>query len=123
MRVPISCGLGWPERLESGATRLDFRTMSSLTFEAPDDRRFPGLSLAWQAMRAAPGTTAVLNAANEVAVERFLDGRLRFDRIHAVNLETLQAIQPSKPQSLPDLLDLDARARVAAHSAAQRLAT
>jgi 1-deoxy-D-xylulose-5-phosphate reductoisomerase len=123
MRVPISCGLGWPERLESGATRLDFRTMSSLTFEAPDDRRFPGLSLAWQAMRAAPGTTAVLNAANEVAVERFLDGRLRFDRIHAVNLETLHAIQPSKPQSLPDLLDLDARARVAAHSAAQRLAT
>ncbi|MFD0878421.1 1-deoxy-D-xylulose-5-phosphate reductoisomerase [Variovorax dokdonensis] len=123
MRVPISCGLAWPERLESGAARLDFRTMASLTFEVPDKRRFPGLELAWQAMRAAPGTTAVLNAANEVAVERFLDERLRFDHIHAVNLETLQAVLPSKPQSLADLLDLDARARRAAHSAADRLAT
>ena len=62
-----------------------------MTFEAPDDALFPGLGLAWHALRAAPGTTAVLNAANEVAVEAFLARRLRFDRIHAVNLETLEA--------------------------------
>ncbi|MGR4870043.1 1-deoxy-D-xylulose-5-phosphate reductoisomerase [Variovorax sp. LARHSF232] len=122
MRVPIACGLAWPERLESGATRLDFRSLAALTFETPDARLFPGLDLAWQALRAAPGTTAVLNAANEVAVQRFLDGRLRFDRIHAVNLETLQAVQPSKPASLADLLHVDAEARRAAEAAALRLA-
>lgn len=122
MRVPIACGLAWPERLESGATRLDFRSLSALTFEAPDPQRFPGLDLAWQALRAAPGTTAVLNAANEIAVEAFLAGRLRFDRIHAVNLETLEAVLPSKPASLADLLELDAGARRAARAAALRLA-
>ena len=122
MRVPIAVGLAWPERIESGAARLDFRQMASLTFDAPDAALFPGLGLAWQALRAAPGTTAVLNAANEVAVEAFLDRRLRFDRIHAVNMETLEAVAPSKPASLADLLALDASARAAANAAAQRLA-
>jgi len=122
MRVPIACGLAWPERLESGAGRLDFRAMAALTFEAPDAARFPGLGLAWRAMEAAPGTTAVLNAANEVAVQAFLDGQLRFDRIHAVNLETLEAVLPSKPQALADLLAIDERARAAAAAAVRRLA-
>jgi 1-deoxy-D-xylulose-5-phosphate reductoisomerase len=122
MRVPIACGLAWPERIESGATRLDFRSLAALTFETPDDALFPGLALAWHALRAAPGTTAVLNAANEVAVEAFLGRRLRFDRIHAVNLETLERVAPSKPASLSDLLALDAMARSAAQAAARRLA-
>lgn len=122
MRVPIAVGLAWPERIESGAARLDFRQMASLTFDAPDAALFPGLGLAWHALRAAPGTTAVLNAANEVAVEAFLDRRLRFDRIHAVNMETLEAIAPSKPASLADLLALDASARAAANAAALRFA-
>jgi len=122
MRVPIAVGLAWPERIESGAARLDFRQMASLTFDAPDAALFPGLGLAWQALRAAPGTTAVLNAANEVAVEAFLDRRLRFDRIHAVNMETLEAVVPSKPASLADLLALDASARAAANAAALRFA-
>ncbi|SFP77568.1 1-deoxy-D-xylulose 5-phosphate reductoisomerase [Variovorax sp. OK605] len=122
MRVPIAVGLAWPERIESGAARLDFRQMSALSFEAPDAMLFPGLGLAWQALRAAPGTTAVLNAANEVAVEAFLDRRLRFDRIHAVNMETLEAVSPSKPASLADLLALDASARAAANAAALRFA-
>jgi 1-deoxy-D-xylulose-5-phosphate reductoisomerase len=122
MRVPIAVGLAWPERIESGAARLDFRQMSALSFETPDALLFPGLDLAWQALRAAPGTTAVLNAANEVAVEAFLDRRLRFDRIHAVNMETLEAVSPSKPASLADLLALDASARAAANAAALRFA-
>lgn len=121
MRVPIAVGLAWPERIESGAARLDFRQMSALSFETPDASLFPGLGLAWQALRASPGTTAVLNAANEVAVEAFLGRRLRFDRIHAVNMETLEAVLPSKPASLADLLALDASARAAANAAAQRL--
>ncbi len=122
MRVPIAVGLAWPERIESGATRLDFRQMGALTFEAPDATRFPGLDLAWHALRAPTGTTAVLNAANEVAVEAFLDGRLRFDRIHAVNLETLERVMPSKPVSLADLLALDASARREANAAMRRFA-
>jgi 1-deoxy-D-xylulose-5-phosphate reductoisomerase len=122
MRVPIAVGLAWPERIESGAARLDFRQMSALSFETPDALLFPGLDLAWQALRAAPGTTAVLNAANEVAVEAFLDRRLRFDRIHAVNMETLEAVSPSNPASLADLLALDASARAAANAAALRFA-
>jgi 1-deoxy-D-xylulose-5-phosphate reductoisomerase len=122
MRVPIAVGLAWPERIESGAGRLDFRQLAALTFDPPDAALFPGLELAWHALRAAPGTTAVLNAANEVAVEAFLDRRLRFDRIHAVNMETLEAVRPSKPQSLGDLLALDASARAAANAAALRFA-
>lgn len=122
MRVPIAVGLAWPERIESGAARLDFRQMTALTFEAPDAALFPGLDLAWQTLSGAPGTTAVLNAANEVAVEAFLERRLRFDRIHAVNLETLAAVTPSNPESLADLLALDANARRAAHAAVLRFA-
>ena len=122
MRVPIAVGLAWPERIERGAARLDFRQMGSLTFESPDATLFPGLGLAWHALRAAPGTTAVLNAANEVAVEAFLDRRLRFDCIHAVNMETLERVAPSKPASLADLLAIDASARAAANAAALRFA-
>jgi 1-deoxy-D-xylulose-5-phosphate reductoisomerase len=120
MRVPIAVGLAWPERVDSGASRLDFKRMSSLSFDAPDAALFPGLALAWQALRAPSGTTAVLNAANEVAVDAFLERRLRFDRIHAVNLETLAAVQPSNPESLADLLALDAGARAAAAAAVRR---
>ena len=122
MRVPIACGLAWPERIASGASRLDFSTLSALAFEDADAVRFPGLHLSWQALKAAEGTTAVLNAANEVAVGAFLQGRLRFDRIHAVNLATLDAVSPSKPDSLAALLDLDAQARHAAEHAAIRMA-
>lgn len=122
MRVPIACGLAWPERIASGASRLDFSTLSALAFEEADAIRFPGLHLSWQALKAAEGTTAVLNAANEVAVGAFLSGRLRFDHIHAVNLATLEAVMPSKPDSLEALLDLDTQARSAAEHAAGRLA-
>lgn len=122
MRVPIACGLSWPERITSGASKLDFSTLSALAFEDADAIRFPGLHLSWQALKAAEGTTAVLNAANEVAVGAFLSGRLRFDHIHAVNLATLDAVSPSKPDSLAALMDLDTQARHAAEHVAGRLA-
>ncbi|AFU45528.1 1-deoxy-D-xylulose 5-phosphate reductoisomerase [Acidovorax sp. KKS102] len=122
MRVPIACGLSWPERITSGASKLDFSTLSALAFEDADAVRFPGLHLSWQALKAAEGTTAVLNAANEVAVGAFLSGRLRFDHIHSVNLATLDAVSPSKPDSLAALLDLDTQARHAAEHVAGRLA-
>lgn len=122
MRVPIACGLAWPERIESGAALLDFAKLSALAFEEADARRFPGLHLSWQALRAAEGTTAVLNAANEVAVDAFLSRRLSFDRIHSVNLATLERVSPAKPASLEDLLALDAQARGAAQAAVARMA-
>ena len=118
MRVPIAYGLSWPERIESGADRLDFSTLAGLTFEG-----YPGLFLAWDALRAPEGTCAVLNAANEVAVAAFLHGRIRFDRIHAVNDATLGAVALSKPASLGDLLALDASARREAESLVARWAT
>ncbi len=123
MRVPIACGLAWPERIESGAARLDFAALAGLTFEEADAARFPGLHLSWQALRSAPGTTAVLNAANEVAVEAFLGRRIRFDQIHQLNLATLEAVAPSKPDSLETLLALDAQVRSAARLVADRLAS
>ena len=122
MRGPIAYGLSWPERIESGAAALDFAALGALSFEKPDDRRFPGLRLAWLALDAPMGTTAVLNAANEVAVAAFLDQRLRFDQIHAVNDATLQALVPSKPQQLADLLAIDAEARSLAEAQVERQA-
>jgi len=126
MRVPIAYGLAWPERVESGATALDFHALGAMTFEAIDDHghpeRFPGLRLAWEALEAPGGTTAVLNAANEVAVAAFLERRIRFDQIHALNLETLSAVAPSNPDSLGDLLALDARSREAAWRGVERMA-
>ncbi len=120
MRVPIAVGLAWPERIASGAAPLDFSRMAALTFEEADERRFPGLHLSWRALAAPPGTTAVLNAANEVAVAAFLQRRIRFDQIHAVNRATLEAVTPSNPDSLPALLALDERSRAAASAQVAR---
>ena len=113
MRGPISYGLSFPARIESGASRLDFSTLGALSFEPADARRFPGLFLAWDALAAPAGTSAVLNAANEVAVAAFLDGRIGFEAIHELNEHTMQAVVPDAgdADSLPALLELDARAR------------
>jgi 1-deoxy-D-xylulose-5-phosphate reductoisomerase len=126
MRVPIAYGLAWPERVASGAPALEFGTLADMSFESLDSRghreRFPGLQLAWDSLRSAPGTTAVLNAANEAAVEAFLARRIRFDQIHAVNLATLEAVSSSKPETLQDLLALDDQARRTAHKVIGALA-
>ena len=121
MRVPIAYGLAWPGRIASGAKALDFRAMGNMTFEVPDPQRFPGLQLAWEVLAAPTGTTAVLNAANEVAVAAFLEKRIRFDQIHHVNLATLDALAVSEIGGIGDLLALDARARAAAGDIAAQL--
>ncbi len=87
MRVPIAYGLAWPDRVASGAQALDFHALADMTFEALDSRghreRFPGSGARLGELCARPpGTTAVLNAANEVGVAAFLDRRIRFDQIH-----------------------------------------
>lgn len=125
MRGPIAYGLSWPQRVVSGATALDFSSLQSLTFEAADSAehqsRFPGLALAWQVLREVPGKTAVLNAANEMAVAGFLDEKIRFDQIYAVNAETLSQVDFTSPNSLDELLDLDGRARRQAAQVMTRL--
>ena len=111
MRGPIAYGLSWPDRIVSGAKALDFTALSAMTFAKPDDRLFPGLALAWDVLRGPRGSTAVLNAANEVAVAAFLAKKIRFDQIHHVNCATLEAVQASEIHEIADLLALDARAR------------
>lgn len=114
MRVPIAYGLSWPERVTSGAPALDFMSLSALTFEKPDARRFPGLQLAWETLDGPAGSTAVLNAANEVAVDAFLTGKIRFDQIHALNDAMLQVSATTGVCTLEDVLALDAQTRVRA---------
>lgn len=125
MRGPIAYGLSWPERISSGAQALDFRTISAMTFESMDQNghpeRFAGLRLAWDALRGPAGTTAILNAANEVAVASFLARQIRFDQIHWVVMSCLDRISPSSPKDLVDLLDLDRQARSVSDSLVQRL--
>ena len=118
MRVPISVGLAHPMRGESGAAALDFLQLGPLTFEAVDPARFPGLALAQEALAAPEGATTVLNAANEVAVEAFLAGRIRFTDIHRVNAMTIHRVLPAAGDacSLDALLALDQRSRRAAVS-------
>jgi len=123
MKGPIAFGMAWPSRMTSGCEPLDFTKMASLTFEEADERRFPGLHLSWAALRAAPGSTTVLNAANEIAVEAFLAGRLSFPGIHRVNAQALEQVLPaaSDARALDALLALDARARDAARAHVARL--
>jgi 1-deoxy-D-xylulose-5-phosphate reductoisomerase len=113
MRVPIAFGLSFPQRVESGAAPLDLLSLPPLTFEAPDHRRFPSLLLAYDALRGPDGSSAVLNAANEEAVAAFLAGTIGFPAIHSVNAGTVEAIEPrlSRDAGVPELLELDARAR------------
>jgi 1-deoxy-D-xylulose-5-phosphate reductoisomerase len=113
MRVPIAVGLAWPDRIVSGTEPLDWKTIASLTFEDADPALYPNLGLAWDALGGPPGTSAVLNAANEEAVAAFLSGTIRFDRIHSVNARTVAALVPPRgaADSLDALLALDNEAR------------
>ena len=121
MRVPIAHALGFPERIESGARSLDLRAVGQLTFEQPDAERFPCLGLAYGALRAGGSGPAILNAANEIAVEAFLGGRLRFTGIAPVIAETLSRVAAAGAASLEQVMDADARARRAAAQCVARL--
>lgn len=121
MRTPIAHALGWPQRIEAGVDRLNLAQMNDLSFEEPDLERFPCLGLAFGAMRRGDSAPAVLNAANEVAVESFLDGRLAFDRVPQLVDAVLGAATIRPLRSLEDVLEADAEARRAARQAVSRL--
>jgi 1-deoxy-D-xylulose-5-phosphate reductoisomerase len=111
MRTPIAQALAWPERFASGVQSLDLLAMGQLEFEPPDHVRFPSLTLARGAARAGGTAPTVLNAANEVAVQAFLDGRLNFVGISTVIDKVLQRINSSPVKTLGDVLEADAAAR------------
>jgi 1-deoxy-D-xylulose-5-phosphate reductoisomerase len=115
MRTPIAHALGFPERIETGVTPLDMFKVARLDFEAPDLKRFPCLRLAYQALEAGGNAPAVLNAANEVAVESFLDCKMPFTAIPAMIEEVMHAVGHADMATLDDVLAADRLAREAAH--------
>ncbi|EAQ29666.1 1-deoxy-D-xylulose 5-phosphate reductoisomerase [Erythrobacter sp. NAP1] len=122
MRVPIASCLAWPERMETPLEPLDLTSIGELTFHAPDEERFPATRIAREAIEAGGGAPAVLNAANEIAVEAFLAGQIGFSRITAVAEATLAGYSAAAPASLEDVLAIDAEARNRARAATENLA-
>jgi len=122
MRTPIAHALAWPERLESGVAALDLVGIGRLEFQDPDPVRFPCLDLAYQAARAGQSAPAVLNAANEVAVDAFLARRIAFLGIAQLVDRTLQALplEPVAGRDLDGLIDIDRRARESAEQLLRR---
>ena len=115
MRTPIAHALAFPDRIESGVDGLDLAKIGSLSFEAPDERRFPCLALARQALSAGGISSAALNAANEVAIEAFLARRIRFTDIASTVAAVLDRLPNRNPFDLDDVLGTDDEARRAAH--------
>jgi 1-deoxy-D-xylulose-5-phosphate reductoisomerase len=111
MRVPIASALAWPARMETPCAPLDLAAIGELTFRAPDEERFPATRIARQAAAAGGGVPAVLNAANEIAVAAFLDGKLAFTRIAAQVEQILGSFAPGAPATLDEVIALDAEAR------------
>lgn len=111
MRTPIAHALAWPERIESGVPMLDLAALSRLDFEALDQERFPAVALARQAMEMGGTAPALLNAANEVAVEAFLQGRIPFLKItHLIN-QVLESLAVTPALQLEDVLEADRAGR------------
>ena len=111
MRIPIAHALAYPRRIATPAQRLDLLSIGRLDFEAPDPSRFPALRLAREALAAGGSASIVLNAANEVAVAAFLEGRIGFLDIAARVEQAMAQAGPTKPQSIAEVIDIDARTR------------
>jgi 1-deoxy-D-xylulose-5-phosphate reductoisomerase len=121
MRTPIAQALAFPERIDAGVSSLDLFRIGALTFERPDFERFPALRLAYDALKAGGTAPALLNAANEVAVAAFLEGRLPFLHITAAIEETMANVRVETPVTLDDVTAADALARTRASQIVSRL--
>jgi 1-deoxy-D-xylulose-5-phosphate reductoisomerase len=112
MRTPIAHAMGWPDRIDSGVPVLDLAQHGRLEFERPDPGRFPCLRLAREALIAGAAAPCVLNAANEIAVDAFLERRIRFTDIARINQRALDALgDGGAPEDIGAVHELDARAR------------
>jgi 1-deoxy-D-xylulose-5-phosphate reductoisomerase len=107
MRIPIAYALAWPDRMETPAQRLDLAAIARLEFEEPDLDRFPALRLAREALEEGGSAPAVLNAANEVAVASFLEGRIRFPEIPRLVERTLAENGRPTPGSIEEVFEID----------------
>ncbi|HEY0961207.1 MAG TPA: 1-deoxy-D-xylulose-5-phosphate reductoisomerase [Pseudomonadales bacterium] len=117
MRTPISYGLAWPERIDSGVTSLDLATIGRLEFEPPDPRRFPGLRLGREAAQARGAAPIIFNGANEVAVAAFLAGQVGFGEIPVIIERVMNGLQCEAPRDLDAVLAIDAQSRALARQA------
>jgi len=111
MRTPIAYALAWPDRMEAPSPRLDLREVATLTFENPDQNRFPALRLAREALQKGGGAPTLLNAANEVAVDLFLREKIGFLDIMRIVEDTLDRVPVGSLNSLEDVIEADAEAR------------
>ncbi len=111
MRTPIAHALAWPRRIDSGVASLDLFEVARLDFEQPDFKRFPCLQLAYDVVAAGGVMPAVLNAANEVSVDAFLNGRIPFSAIPRLNQAVMENAGQMQPQSIEHLLEVDQRSR------------
>lgn len=111
MKTPIAHALAWPERIKSNVAPIDFSKLANLSFEAPDEKRFPCLGLARAAICSGGDYPAALNASNEVAVARFLEGKAKFTDIIEVNQELMASWNKSEPVSIEDVIEADLKAR------------
>jgi 1-deoxy-D-xylulose-5-phosphate reductoisomerase len=111
MRIPIAYALSYPRRLQAAWRRLELTELSELNFLPVEKKRFPALALAYQALAAAGTMPAVLNAANEVAVAAFLDGRIGFRDIHRIIASVMEAHTPFHAADVRDILEADRSAR------------
>ena len=116
MRTPIAYALAWPDRMQAPAPRLRLSEVGNLTFEAPDERKFPALRLAREALRLGGAAPIVLNAANEIAVESFLSEQIGFLDISRIVEQTMEKADAVRLNSLADVIDIDEEARARACS-------
>jgi 1-deoxy-D-xylulose-5-phosphate reductoisomerase len=114
MRTPIAHAMAWPERIESGVEKLNLFEVARLDFVEPDYQRFPCLRLAFEALKEKDSAPAILNAANEVTVQAFLDDKIGFMDIAAINEKVLAAIESEDSDSIEHLLEVDSKARIMA---------
>ncbi len=123
MRMPIQYALTWPDREDAPVARLDWTAARTWTFFPPDFVKFPLLRLAYEAQRTGGSATCTLNAADEVAVEAFLNGQISFPSISAIVEETLERVPVRQPGSVREVLEIDRESRQAARRVLERAGT
>ncbi|HKK66748.1 MAG TPA: 1-deoxy-D-xylulose-5-phosphate reductoisomerase, partial [Bacteroidales bacterium] len=114
MRLPIQYALSWPERINTHVDPINLTEIGKLEFESPDNNRFPNLQLAFDALKIGGDSACTLNAANEIAVEAFLNNEIRFTDIARLNQHCMDALPVQKPNSIEDFIESDKRARIKA---------
>ena len=112
MITPLSVALNWPERLDLNVKKLSLSSISNLTFQEPDFKKFPGLKLGWEALQNPSCSPIVLNASNEIAVDAFLKQKIKFTDIYNIVYETLNCYNPSTPNNIEDVIEIDKISRI-----------